>query len=520
MSSGNTTVPGEPPARSSSSCVDDRVLALAICQCLPEPEREGEVALFDPLAGKAWWILGRGVPGGAEPVHFLQMRPGETLDGGALRGNRISQEQLRITLEGDGLRLSNIGNARVWVDGAELPKGFSTVVREGAVIEIYEHSVFVVERRPRSMPAPHRLVLPLPRFGDVCRMGLGGESPDAYQQREEIALAAESDHDVLVFGETGTGKGVTAKAIHALSASAKGPFELRNCAELTPELAAVRLFGNVKGWPTPGLPATNGTFGNAVGGTAFLDEIGVISPVVQSVLLTAMETGYERVGEGKTRLKECRVIAATNMGEAGVKHDLRMRFRTTITCRPLRERPSDIAQVLRNALLQYARKDGGFALHRVKRDATGRAHVVVDASLIVNLLRHGLPGNVRQVEIIAEMAVREARFGGPLRWPGAVSRPKPATLALRKNDDAERTEDPKVAAEALLRGLGGGVRDEGKRERGAWSRSTLGRKPKKEEVIAALIRNQYHLGDTARDLGLSEAQLYRLRIEYGLHSPG
>jgi hypothetical protein len=181
------------------------VWALVVLQCLPEPEREGEVALFDPGRGRFSWIIGRETDDGPERAHFFQQRPGEMIDCGALRGNRVSQEQLRVTLERDELRVHNIGSQYVYVNGTELPKGYSVGAPVGTVIHILEHSVFVVERRPASLPPPHPLLLPLQPFGEVCRLGYAGESPQAWELREEIALAAESPRDTLVYGETGTG---------------------------------------------------------------------------------------------------------------------------------------------------------------------------------------------------------------------------------------------------------------------------------------------------------------------------
>lgn len=104
---GNTTVPADPSARTSTPPAEEKVFALVVCQCLPEPEREGEVALFDPAEAVTPWIIGREVEGGPTRVHFFQQRPGEMIDAGALTGTGISQEQLRIALHGDRLRVTN-----------------------------------------------------------------------------------------------------------------------------------------------------------------------------------------------------------------------------------------------------------------------------------------------------------------------------------------------------------------------------------------------------------------------------
>jgi hypothetical protein len=257
---GNTTVPADPSTRSSAAPAEDRVYALVICQCTPQPEREGEVALFDPSDAVTHWTIGREIERGPARVHFFLQRPGELIDAGPLTGQGISHEQLRISLEGDGLRVRNVGNAHVYVDGCEVPKDHGVVVGAGAVIEVFGHSVFVVERRPRAIPHPHRLLLPLQPFGERCSMGFDGESPAAWQLREDIAYAADAAPNVLVLGETGTGKDVTANAVHARSQRAGSPFVALNCAELTAELTAARFFGTRKNWPNPGTPETSGYF--------------------------------------------------------------------------------------------------------------------------------------------------------------------------------------------------------------------------------------------------------------------
>ncbi|HEX8790812.1 MAG TPA: sigma 54-interacting transcriptional regulator, partial [Polyangiaceae bacterium] len=265
---GNTTSPADPSERASSSNPADAwALGFVICHCTPEPRRAGEVTLFDPRARRLF-VIGRA------GVHFFRQRPGEMVDCGRLKGDTISGEQLLVSCEGDGLRVHNVGRAPVFVDGTRVPQHASAHVLPSAVVEVYGHSVLMVVRRPLSLPEPHRLLIPLQPFGEVDPMGFAGESPLAWQLRNDTAAAAQAGRNVLVYGESGTGKDLVAHAVHAKSFRARGPFKIANCPDFTDELASVQLFGGRKNWPNPGTAETIGYFQAAEGGTLFLDEIG------------------------------------------------------------------------------------------------------------------------------------------------------------------------------------------------------------------------------------------------------
>lgn len=485
-----------------------------LCHCLPQPEREGEVALFDPSSGLMAWILGREVEGGPARVHFFRQRPGEMTDTGPLTGNRISQEQLRIRVEGHVLHVTNVGNALVRVGGRDVPKQHYVLVGPGDVVEIFGHSVFVVALRPRAIPPATPSLLPLLPFGERCAMGFSGESPETWQLREDAEHAATTDGNVLVLGESGTGKEVTATCIHKHSKRAKGPFITPNCAEVTSALAAALFFGTRKNWPNPGTPETYGYFGDAVGGSLFLDEIGCLDKGVQATLLRALESGYSRVGESEVQRLACKVIGATNKGDASLAEDVLMRFGMVIRIPALRERPSDIAQVIRGILLAKAAKDATFAAAFMRYDDAHRPFFLLDASIVVNLLRHPLPGNVRQVEILLETAIRASRGMPAITWPANVPAPPPAQLVPMK----ER-EEADVSIEALERALDRrmGIDVDREAELGEGSDGPGGRSALTRQAVAEeLDRQRWHFGKTAMALGITEHQLYRLRRKYGL----
>src|SRR5512147_689 len=177
-----------------------------------------------------------------------------------------------------------------------------------------------------------------------------GESPALRRLRAEIAQAAPTNGRALIFGENGTGKELVARAIHALSLRAAGPFVEVNCAAIPEELIESELFGHAKGAFTGALSARKGKFELAHGGTLFLDEIADMSLKTQAKVLRALqEQRVEPVGGAGSVDVDVRVIAATNKN---LEEEIRGgRFREDLYFRlsvipfqvpPLRERSEDI----------------------------------------------------------------------------------------------------------------------------------------------------------------------------------
>src|SRR5204862_3726881 len=134
------------------------------------------------------------------------------------------------------------------------------------------------------------------------------------QQALEVAFrAAATDASILLRGETGTGKGVVARAIHARSQRCGAPFVTVNCPSLPAEILESELFGHVRGAFTGAVQDTVGKVAAAEGGTLFLDEIGDLPLALQPKLLRLLqERRYERVGDTRTRACDVRIVAATN----------------------------------------------------------------------------------------------------------------------------------------------------------------------------------------------------------------
>src|SRR2546427_377976 len=177
-----------------------------------------------------------------------------------------------------------------------------------------------------------------------------GSSRGVKQVIERIEKVAPSNARVLILGENGTGKELVARAIHALSPRAQGPFVEVNCAAIPGELIESELFGHMKGSFTGAFADREGKFELADGGTLFLDEIGDMSLAAQAKVLRALEEGViSRVGSGKALRVDVRVIAATNknvpaeIAGGRFREDLYFRLNVVpIEIPPLRARRADI----------------------------------------------------------------------------------------------------------------------------------------------------------------------------------
>jgi len=202
-----------------------------------------------------------------------------------------------------------------------------------------------------------------------------------------LRRAATSRLPVILRGETGTGKEVAARALHALSPRAPGPFVAINCGAISPELAEAELFGHERGAFTGAVASAPGAFGAADGGTLFLDEVGELSPALQVKLLRALESDEVKpVGAARARKVDARILCATHrdlraLVQAGrFREDLYYRLQgVEIVLPPLRARPRDVLAIAEKTL---AREGDGARLSEGAKAA---------------LLAHGWPGNAREL---------------------------------------------------------------------------------------------------------------------------
>ena len=297
----------------------------------------------------------------------------------------------------------------------------------------------------------------------------------AMQQALDVAFrVAASEATLLLRGESGTGKGVLARAVHARSRRAAGPFVTVHCPSLSAELLESELFGHAKGAFTGAVRDTAGKVAAAEGGTLFLDEVGDLPPALQPKLLRLLqEKAYERVGETRTRTADVRIVAATNRNlEAEVtagrfREDLLYRLNVIeVTLPPLRQRPKDVLPLARHLL-------GFFARQSAKRVTafTPEAEAA--------LARYSWPGNVRELRNAVERGVilTADETVGLAHLPASVGSP-PA---------------PKVE-------LGGAV--------------TL--EALEVEHLRRVLASAPSLDEAARIFGIDPATLYRKRKRYGL----
>jgi formate hydrogenlyase transcriptional activator len=211
---------------------------------------------------------------------------------------------------------------------------------------------------------------------------------------------APTDSTVLIYGETGTGKELIARAIHNLSPRRSKAFVKLNCAAIPTGLLESELFGHEKGAFTGAIAQRIGRFELADGGTIFLDEVGEIPVDLQTKLLRVLqEREFERLGSGRTLRTDARLIAATNRDLAALVEE--KKFRADLFYRlnvfpvhmpPLHERPEDIPLLVRHFVEHYAR--------RMKR-----AIETIPSETMEALTRYRWPGNVRELQNLMERAV-------------------------------------------------------------------------------------------------------------------
>ena len=224
-----------------------------------------------------------------------------------------------------------------------------------------------------------------------------GKTPLIRQIFDMIDVVKETDSTVLVTGESGTGKGLFARAIHDLSPRREKPFVKVNCAALTETLLESELFGHVRGAFTGAIADKVGRFEAADGGTIFLDEIGEISPALQVKLLRVLQDReFERVGSSKTQRVDVRVIAATNrdlktaMAAGQFRGDLFYRLNVIpISVPALRDRREDIPLLVDHVLKRLKRR----GMERVK---------AVSPEAMRCLMEYPWPGNIRELENVLE----------------------------------------------------------------------------------------------------------------------
>lgn len=298
---------------------------------------------------------------------------------------------------------------------------------------------------------------------------------DVYRR---IQTLAPVDSTVLIEGETGTGKELVARALHAASPRKAHPFLAVNCAGLTESLLGSQLFGHKKGAFTGAVTDHRGFFEFAHGGTIFLDEIGDMPPSVQTSLLRVLqEKEITRLGESQPRKVDIRILCATHqdlnaqVSQGIFRADLLYRIRVgRIRLPPLRERTADIPALAATFLSQC-------------RHAMGKLFVQDVSPEGLHLLSlYAWPGNVRELKSVIEYVV--------LQCEGSTIRPHHFPPELLDHPHEPFQPDHHAARTA-------GDKD-------------------KDRILAALHRSKGHRTRAARLLGISRATLYRWMDDLGI----
>ena len=273
---------------------------------------------------------------------------------------------------------------------------------------------------------------------------LVGSSPAVCALREEIDCASLCDAKLLITGESGVGKEIAARLVHAGSSRNRFPLVTVNCAALTESLLETELFGHVRGSFTGAFRDHAGVFERANGGTVFMDEIGETTARMQGLLLRFLETGeIERVGSHErvpTRV-DVRVIAATNqvllerVADKSFREDLFYRLNVIhLEVPPLRDRREDVPELLEFFLRHFSRQ-------------YGVTQPRVDSAALAALTEYAWPGNVRELKNIVERMVVRARSAQiepvdlPLEVLRGTRREGPAPPALAANGPVPSTAD-------------------------------------------------------------------------------
>lgn len=238
----------------------------------------------------------------------------------------------------------------------------------------------------------------LDRFG--MKADLSSRSPEVQKALALARQAASSEATILVRGETGTGKGVLARAIHSWSSRKNGPFAVVSCPSIPSELLESELFGHMQGSFTGAHREQAGRVAQAAGGSLFLDEIGDLPLMLQPKILRFIQDHeYERLGDSITRQADVRVVAATNVDlKAGVlagrfREDLYYRLNVIeITLPPLRERREDILPLATKMLERFA-SENNRPVARFSEEAEAY------------LQTHDWPGNLRELSNAVEKGV-------------------------------------------------------------------------------------------------------------------
>jgi len=441
---------------------------------------------------------------------------------------RAIQTSLRGVLEDEGYRVTAVGSAEealarlsddapdlifldIWMpgmDGLEALAEIKRRRRETAVVMISGHGTIETAVKATKLGAYdfvekplslEKTLLVVERTLEHARLEqqhrqlrervergqeIVGKSAVIDELRQQIAVAAPTTGRVLIHGESGSGKELVARAIHARSTRAEGPFVEVNCAAVPEELIESELFGHERGAFTGAVARRRGKFELADGGTLFLDEIGDMSLKTQAKVLRVLEEqAFERVGGKETIRVDVRVITASNqnlqeqIGAGRFREDLFYRLNVIpIEVPALRKRKEDIPALVEHFIALFSAENG-------------RRPKTMAAEALAYFLTNEWPGNVRELRNMVERLVIMA--------PRDVIGPEDLPPPLRTREEGEASEGPprdrklKDAREAFERAY----------------------------ILGELREHEWNMTRTAEKLGIERSHLYRKLKIYGITPP-
>ena len=355
----------------------------------------------------------------------------------------------------------------------------------------------------RALSKNHRLQINSHGLGTI--LGVSDSMQKIYTLLLQIQ---EKDVITILYGESGTGKNLTAKFMHDTSKRSKKPLISVNCPAIPSELLESELFGHEKGSFTGADERKDGKFLIANGGTIFLDEIGDMSTSLQAKILRVLESGeIERVGGAETHTVDVRVISATNQDlnekikDGKFREDLFHRINVfPVTLPPLRERKVDIP------LLTYA-------IFKALKKKHNLSVTYIDPKAIDRLIDYSWPGNVRELENTLERALLICNNKYLTEDDlGSVLDEKEKNIEPEKQTQAEEVkEDSVIAGESPLE-----LQPQAT-ETPATKIATL-KEIEMEAIKSSVERNKWNMTTTAEELGISRMTLYRKLEQYGLRS--
>jgi transcriptional regulator with PAS, ATPase and Fis domain len=367
-----------------------------------------------------------------------------------LSDHTVSRVHCEIRVNPSGIAIRDCGSTNgTFVEGVNVREG---EVQPGAAVRV-GRSVFRIESIDGNSVVP---ISDRDTFGEL--VGASLEMRKVYAILERIAPTAAT---LLLSGETGTGKDVAARSLHAASSRAAGPFVPVDCGAIPESLIESELFGHVRGAFSGAVSDRRGVFEEAHGGTLFLDEIGEMPLPVQSKLLRAIETrSIRRVGGNTERAVDVRIVAATNRALAACanqgtfREDLYYRLAVVeVTLPPLRARTEDIPAL---------------AAHFYSR-FSGKSEPLPDPFLAM-LARRSWPGNVRELRNFIERSVSlgsiaspleggvpAAGFAAPAAPPSTVESLVPLHLPLKDARQAWTESFESVYVRSMLKKTGGNL---------------------------------------------------------------